>query len=630
MLAGGFYRALLSKHYSGPSRTVKVVYSSRTGTSKAAAGRLKDTLESDKIRVILLPIEQYSYEELCEESYLVLLLSTDTDGTPLPGAKDFTEQLRDAVYDFRVDKNVLEKCKVAVIGFGSEEYPAKHYCKVAKNCDDWLAKLGAQRVSPLLCISDTRDVEKQVSRCIDLIKKAYARLDAEPTDQRTADLEDDVESVGSEESTSDTEDGDVEDASGACGGNDKEMVTKKHRAALTREGYRLVGSHSAVKLCRWTKHQVRGRGGCYKHSFYGIESHQCMEATASLACANKCVFCWRHHRNPVGRSWTWAQDPPEEIVNGWLGNHAGMVKELKGVPGVTPERFEQAKRVRHCALSLVGEPIIYPQINTALDLLHQNGISTFMVTNGQFPEAIRSLIPVTQLYVSVDASNAEDMKAIDRPLFEDFWDRFIDSLTALKHKKQRTVYRMTLVKGYNISTAAEYAELLHLGNPHFLEIKAVTFCGKGDGSAQMTMENVPWFEEVVEFAQMIIESSPWVEERYEIACTHRHSCTVLIAQKSFKVDGVWHTWIDYDKFTQLALKYSKTGKPFAVEEYWAPTPAWAVYGAEEEGFDPEMKRHYRNGKTPELGKQIRAKQLREEQERSSKCGDGKECCGGGC
>ncbi|KAF4753197.1 S-adenosyl-L-methionine-dependent tRNA 4-demethylwyosine synthase, partial [Perkinsus olseni] len=59
----------------------------------------------------------------------------------------------------------------------------------------------------------------------------------------------------------------------ACGSNNKEMVTKKHRAALTREGYRLVGSHSAVKLCRWTKHQVRGRGGCYKHSFYGIESH---------------------------------------------------------------------------------------------------------------------------------------------------------------------------------------------------------------------------------------------------------------------------------------------------------------------------------------------------------------------
>ena len=59
-----------------------------------------------------------------------------------------------------------------------------------------------------------------------------------------------------------------------------------------------AGSHSGVKLCRWTKSMLRGRGGCYKHSFYGIESHRCMETTPSLACANKCVFCWRHHTNP--------------------------------------------------------------------------------------------------------------------------------------------------------------------------------------------------------------------------------------------------------------------------------------------------------------------------------------------
>lgn len=68
----------------------------------------------------------------------------------------------------------------------------------------------------------------------------------------------------------------------------KEMVTPKQAAALKKEGYRIIGTHSAVKLCRWTKHQLRGRGGCYKHTFYGITSYQCMEATPSLACANKC------------------------------------------------------------------------------------------------------------------------------------------------------------------------------------------------------------------------------------------------------------------------------------------------------------------------------------------------------
>jgi tRNA wybutosine-synthesizing protein 1 len=57
---------------------------------------------------------------------------------------------------------------------------------------------------------------------------------------------------------------------------------------LTKQGYKVVGTHSGVKLCRWTKSMLRGRGGCYKHTFYGIVSYQCMEATPSLACANKC------------------------------------------------------------------------------------------------------------------------------------------------------------------------------------------------------------------------------------------------------------------------------------------------------------------------------------------------------
>ena len=92
----------------------------------------------------------------------------------------------------------------------------------------------------------------------------------------------------------------------------KEMVTPLLRKNLTKQGvllcvsllaaspltgYRIVGSHSGVKMCRWTKSMLRGRGGCYKHTFYGIESHRCMEATPSLACANKCVFCWRYDQH---------------------------------------------------------------------------------------------------------------------------------------------------------------------------------------------------------------------------------------------------------------------------------------------------------------------------------------------
>ena len=51
----------------------------------------------------------------------------------------------------------------------------------------------------------------------------------------------------------------------------------------------------------------------------------------------------------------------------------------------------------HCALSLVGEPIMYPHINEFVDYLHDKGISTYLVTNAQFPDAIATLPPITQV-----------------------------------------------------------------------------------------------------------------------------------------------------------------------------------------------------------------------------------------
>ena len=58
------------------------------------------------------------------------------------------------------------------------------------------------------------------------------------------------------------------------------------------------------------------------------------------------------------------------------------------LPHQVPERFAEASRsIRHCALSLVGEPIIYPRINDFLDLLHAKGISSFMVTHAHPPLA---------------------------------------------------------------------------------------------------------------------------------------------------------------------------------------------------------------------------------------------------
>ncbi|XP_019519268.1 PREDICTED: S-adenosyl-L-methionine-dependent tRNA 4-demethylwyosine synthase-like isoform X1 [Hipposideros armiger] len=375
------------------------------------------------------------------------------------------------------------------------------------------------------------------------------------------------------------------------------MITPALREALTKQGYQLIGSHSGVKLCRWTKSMLRGRGGCYKHTFYGIESHRCMETTPSLACANKCVFCWRHHTNPVGTEWRWKMDQPEMILKEAIENHQNMIKQFKGVPGVREQRFAEGMMVKHCALSLVGEPIMYPEINRFLKLLHKCKISSFLVTNAQFPVEIRNLTPVTQLYVSVDASTEGSLKKIDRPLFKDFWQRFRDSLKALAAKQQRTVYRLTLVKAWNVDELQAYAELVSLGSPDFIEVKGVTYCGESSASS-LTMANVPWHEEVVRFVHELVGLIP----DYEIACEHEHSNCLLIAHKKFKIDREWWTWIDYNRFQELIQEYedSSGSKTFSARDYIAKTPHWALFGANERGFDPKDIRYQRKNKTKDI------------------------------
>ena len=41
-------------------------------------------------------------------------------------------------------------------------------------------------------------------------------------------------------------------------GEVREMITPMLRESLEKQGYRLIGSHSGVKLCRWTKVRALG------------------------------------------------------------------------------------------------------------------------------------------------------------------------------------------------------------------------------------------------------------------------------------------------------------------------------------------------------------------------------------
>ncbi|NWU26664.1 TYW1 synthase, partial [Dyaphorophyia castanea] len=636
---------------------VKIFYGSQTGTAKRFAKALAEAVTSLNLPVEVINMGDYDPEDgLSEETssrnICVFLVATYTEGQPPESAAWFCKWLEEAANDFRVGKSFLQGLRYAVFGLGNSAY-VDHYNTVGRRMDRCLWMLSASRIMTraegdcnvaqskhgsieadfeawkakfltrlqALCKGEKKPCSGKCKKgkCKSSGKQSKESSDHEhgKSEHENSEAEELFETSSEEEAGGTDSVIDVEDLGNIMGHMKKakvlllegvwngskeeaerrEMITPALREALTKQGYKLIGSHSGVKLCRWTKSMLRGRGGCYKHTFYGIESHRCMEATPSLACANKCVFCWRHHTNPVGTEWRWKMDQPEVILREAIENHQNMIKQFKGVSGVKAARLEEALSVKHCALSLVGEPIMYPQINSFVRLLHQHGISTFLVTNAQFPEEIRRLEPVTQLYVSVDASTKESLRRIDRPLFKDFWQRFLDSLKALAEKQQRTVYRLTLVKAWNVDELKAYADLISLGKPDFIEVKGVTYCGESSASS-LTMANVPWHGEVVSFVQELARLLP----DYGIACEHEHSNCVLMAHRKFQVDGEWRTWIDYGRFQELVRERERSGgsRAFTAAEYTARTPPWALFGARERGFDPLDVRFQRKSKARDI------------------------------
>ncbi|KAI4148775.1 MAG: hypothetical protein LQ340_004937, partial [Diploschistes diacapsis] len=576
--------------------------------------------------------------------YLILVPSYNIDTV----LNTFILHLQDTHYDFRVDTApMVGLLGYAVFGFGDKEgWPSEEegFCAQAREVDRWMAKLTDRKRAFPLGLGDVKsDAEKRLEGWWEGVREtlqmmvetgslgegvpgsgdalesdedvddegilpATERADGSRKKRRRADREysNDLEDIGVNslepplaiDFTTSKSNATVFQIPSAP----KPMVptTSPTYAALTKQGYSIIGSHSGVKICRWTKSALRGRGSCYKHSFYGIASHLCMETTPSLSCSNKCVFCWRHGTNPVGTTWRWQVDPPDLIFHGAKEQHLKKIKMMRGVPGVRAERFQEAQRIRHCALSLVGEPIFYPHINELLALLHAERISSFLVCNAQHPDQLAALKHVTQLYVSIDASNRDSLRAIDRPLHRDFWERFLRCLDILRARRHttRTVFRLTLVKGFNVDAeVAGYADLVARGLPCFVEIKGVTFCGTSTSKgAGLTMANVPFYEEVCEFVLALHAELRRRGLGYGIAAEHKHSCCALLASERFRIGGEWRTLIDYGRYFELL----EAGAEFGPEDYaGAKTPEWALWGRG--GFDPRDLRVDRKGRRIEGG-----------------------------
>ena len=282
---------------------------------------------SETIHLQILPINEIDFwdeflnreeEGVASKPVFIFFIPTWTNGVAPPTASNLFSALAEIETDWRIESRPLKNSglHVTAFGMGSTEYDTSTFCKPVKDAMKSLVKLGANKLKRCGtgmgddAVGDYKvDVYRGwLERCVASIETLYACEEKKTSttccsqekkksdndcacvsdksfnenENENIDLEDDEESIyDSDEDIEDDEDGDekiidLEDIGAAMKQSNstsskepKEMVTPKQALALKKEGYKLIGTHSAVKLCRWTKHQLRGRGGCYKHTFYG-------------------------------------------------------------------------------------------------------------------------------------------------------------------------------------------------------------------------------------------------------------------------------------------------------------------------------------------------------------------------
>jgi tRNA wybutosine-synthesizing protein 1 len=300
--------------------------------------------------------------------------------------------------------------------------------------------------------------------------------------------------------------------------------------ALRKQKYHRVGAHSGVKRCKWFYEALTSGRTCYKQKFYGINSHQCIQMSPALFyCTQQCLFCWRAQNGDLQIKWDEMKLPewdlPEEIAQGILKAQDRILSGYKGHAKTDPQKFREAYRPKHVALSLTGEPTLYAPLGELLRTLHNKGLTTFLVSNGNLPQKLSSLgVEPTQLYISVCAPNKEVFERVCRPQIPNAWERLNETLSFLPSFRCPTVIRSTLVKNQNMEDIEGYARLVEKAEPTYIEVKA--YMHVGFSSLRLSFDSMPSHKDIYDFALRLAEKTG-----YKILDEAPESRVVLLSKR---------------------------------------------------------------------------------------------------
>jgi tRNA wybutosine-synthesizing protein 1 len=250
---------------------------------------------------------------------------------------------------------------------------------------------------------------------------------------------------------------------------------------------------------------------------------------ALFYCTQQCLFCWRAQNGDLQITWDEMKLPqwdlPEEMVEGIFKAQSKILSGYKGHKKTNPQKFREAHRPKHVAISLTGEPTLYEPLGELLRTLHTKGLTTFLVSNGTLPQRLSTLNEEpTQLYISVCAPNEGVFKRVCRPQIPAAWEKMNESLAFLPSFRCPTVIRSTLVKDQNMEDVEGYAKLVAKAEPTYIEAKA--YMHVGFSSLRLGFNSMPSHKDVYDFALRLSEKTG-----YKILDESPDSRVVLLSRR---------------------------------------------------------------------------------------------------
>ncbi len=221
--------------------------------------------------------------------------------------------------------------------------------------------------------------------------------------------------------------------------------------------------------------------------------------------------------NVVEAEW----DPPEVIARGAVEMQRKILTGYGGSEKTDLAKLEEANQPRHVAISLAGEPTLYPYLKELVEEFHRRDFTTFVVTNGTNPEVVAKLKPF-QLYVSINAPDEATYRRVCNPT-GDTWRNVNETLALLSQVNTRTTIRLTLTRGLNMFNPEAYAGLIAKAEPDYVEVKA--YMHLGFSRKRLERSAMPSHSEIADFAAKVAE-----ELDYKIADESEISRVVVLSR----------------------------------------------------------------------------------------------------